>query len=66
MILCNILSMWCLRVRHEGAGKAKNHLDFMKKNSIGVRNAYYYIEQVRAQIVTKHHFGKLLQRFPAS
>jgi hypothetical protein len=40
------VELWCLRVRHEGAGKAKAHLDFMKKNSIGVRNAYYYIEQV--------------------
>jgi hypothetical protein len=41
------VELWCLRVRHEGAGKAKFHLDFMKKNSIGVRNAYYYIEQAR-------------------
>jgi hypothetical protein len=40
------VELWCLRARHEGAGKAKQHLDFMKKNSIGVRNAYYYIEQV--------------------
>ena len=39
------VELWCLRVRHEGVGKAKAHLDFMKKNSIGVRNAYYYIEQ---------------------
>jgi hypothetical protein len=45
------VELWCLRVRHEGAGRAKAHLDFMKKNSIGVRNAYYYIEQVRMRRV---------------
>jgi len=44
------VELWCLRVRHEGAGKGRQHLDFMKKNSIGVRNAYYYIEQVIAPL----------------
>jgi hypothetical protein len=60
------VELWCLRARYEGAGKTKQHLDFMKKNSIGVRNAYYYIEQARAAAsvvcVTTHSFFRLSLR----
>jgi hypothetical protein len=52
------VELWCLRVRHEGAGKARAHLDFMRKNSIGLRNAYYYIEQA-SQIISARSFARV-------